>query len=62
VKNIKEVLSVLRMVKQFGWESRIKEQIDEAREEELRWLFRRKLLNLMNVCVNYISKYFLSLS
>jgi hypothetical protein len=50
---VKEILGILRMVKQFGWEARVKEQLDEAREEELKWIFRRKLLNLVNMCINY---------
>jgi hypothetical protein len=37
-----------------GWESRVKEQIDEMREEELRWIFRRKMLGLINMSVNYV--------
>jgi hypothetical protein len=37
-----------------GWESRVKEQIDEMREEELRWIFRRKMLGLVNMSVNYV--------
>jgi hypothetical protein len=57
VKRVKETLGVLRMVKQFGWETRVKEQLDEAREEELKWIFRRKLLNLVNICINYTGEH-----
>jgi hypothetical protein len=53
VKTVKETLGVLRMVKQFGWEARVKEQIDKAREEELKWIFWRKLLNLVNIVSNF---------
>jgi hypothetical protein len=41
------------MIKQFGWESRVKTQIYDTREEELKWIFRRKLLNLVNMCINH---------
>jgi hypothetical protein len=37
-----------------GWESRVKEQIDQKREEELKWVFQRKMLGLVNVIVNYV--------
>jgi ABC-type bacteriocin/lantibiotic exporter with double-glycine peptidase domain len=54
VKYIKEVISILRMVKQFGWEKQVKSQIDAKREEELYWTFRRGLFGLVNMTVNYI--------
>jgi ABC-type multidrug transport system fused ATPase/permease subunit len=53
VTYIKEVLSILRMVKQFGWESRVKREIDAKREEELYWTFRRAILQLVNMVTKY---------
>jgi ABC-type bacteriocin/lantibiotic exporter with double-glycine peptidase domain len=54
VRHIKEVLTILRMVKQFGWERQVQEQIDAKREEELHWILRRGLLQLINTAANYV--------
>jgi hypothetical protein len=32
----------------------VKEQIDQKREEELKWVFQRKMLGLVNLIVNYV--------
>ena len=42
------VLSVIRMVKLFGWEDKVNEQIAEKRAVELSWLMKRRLLGLLN--------------
>jgi hypothetical protein len=39
-------MGVLRMIKLFGWEGRIRETVAEKREEELRWIWKQKLLGL----------------
>ena len=44
-------MSVLRMIKLFGWESRVKESFAEKRENELGWIWKRKMLTLTNNCV-----------
>lgn len=41
-------MSVLRMIKLFGWERRVKENVAEKREIELGWIWKRKMLNLIN--------------
>ncbi|KAJ7481603.1 hypothetical protein FB451DRAFT_1030640 [Mycena latifolia] len=41
-------------VRMFGWERQMNEEIAEKREEELSWLWRRKLLNLANNLVNSV--------
>ena len=41
-------MSVLRMVKLFGWETRVRDAIAEKREAELWYIFKRKMLNLLN--------------
>jgi ABC-type bacteriocin/lantibiotic exporter with double-glycine peptidase domain len=51
VKAVKETLNVLRMVKQFGWEEEVKKQIEAQRAEELKWIFWRKMYNLVNIIV-----------
>ena len=48
------VMSVIRMIKLFGWESRIYNQIDEKREEELALVWKRKLLGVGNAAVKYV--------
>jgi ABC-type multidrug transport system fused ATPase/permease subunit len=53
VEYIKEILAILRMVKQFGWETRVKDEIDAKRAAELRLTFRREMLQLVNMVVNY---------
>lgn len=42
------VLSVIRMVKLFGWESKVNDQIGAKRDVELRFLTKRRLLALLN--------------
>ncbi|PPR08265.1 hypothetical protein CVT24_001158 [Panaeolus cyanescens] len=44
VQKKSEAISVVRMVKMFGWEKRMTELIAEVRAEELKWLFRMKIL------------------
>ena len=44
-------MGVLRMIKLFGWESRVKETFAEKRENELGWIWKRKILGLTNNCV-----------
>lgn len=39
-------MNVLRMIKLFGWERKVNGQVEEKREEELRLLWKRKLLEL----------------
>jgi hypothetical protein len=39
-------MSLLRMIKQFGYEQAVEEQIAEKRDAELQWIWRRKLLGL----------------
>ena len=44
-------MGVLRMIKLFGWESRVKDQVARKREEELRFVWKRKMLMLSNYAV-----------
>jgi hypothetical protein len=36
------------MIKLFGWEPKVDKQIAEKREDELKWLWKRRLLDLLN--------------
>jgi hypothetical protein len=38
----------------FGWERQINETIAEKREEELTWIWRRKLLDFVNNVVKSV--------
>ncbi|EIN13416.1 P-loop containing nucleoside triphosphate hydrolase protein [Punctularia strigosozonata HHB-11173 SS5] len=49
-----ETMNVLRMIKLFGWERKVEGQIAEKREDELKWLWKRRLLDLLNNNVNYV--------
>ncbi|KAJ7581129.1 P-loop containing nucleoside triphosphate hydrolase protein [Mycena floridula] len=54
VQRVTETMNVLRMVKMFGWESKLHEKIDETREEELEWVRKGRFLEIVNGSVNYI--------
>ncbi|EIM92492.1 uncharacterized protein STEHIDRAFT_127305 [Stereum hirsutum FP-91666 SS1] len=54
VQTVTETMNVLRMIKLFGWEPKINERVAEKRDDELRWIRRRQLLNLLNGNMNYI--------
>lgn len=41
-------MSVIRMIKLFGWERRVESKIYEKREEELAWLWKIKILGTIN--------------
>ncbi len=36
------------MIKLFGWENQVKESVGEKREEELRWVWKGKLLGMIS--------------
>ena len=53
-------INVLRMVKLFGWERKMDEQIDKRREEELLILWKlkvRRLLLLLKIECSDLSSY-----
>lgn len=41
-------MNIIRMIKVFGWEKKMEEQISEKREEELVWLWKKQVLGLIN--------------
>ncbi|QRW21004.1 ABC transporter transmembrane region [Rhizoctonia solani] len=53
VQGITEVMSVIRMIKLFGWENKIKAQVDAKREDELHWYKKKRVLVLFNLVTNY---------
>jgi hypothetical protein len=47
-------MSILRMVKLFGWEPKIAERLAEKREHELQRIKLRQLLNLINTNIKWV--------
>ncbi|KII86381.1 hypothetical protein PLICRDRAFT_56093 [Plicaturopsis crispa FD-325 SS-3] len=43
VQTVSEILNVARMVKLFGWESKMSARVEEKREEELQFIWARKM-------------------
>lgn len=41
-------MNVLRMIKLFGWEKRMNEKVAEKRDQELVWIWKRQILDLIN--------------
>ncbi|KAF7377837.1 hypothetical protein MSAN_00207200 [Mycena sanguinolenta] len=54
VQTVSETMTVLRMIKMFGWENQIYERISEKREEELIWIWYRKLMSTASWVVNSV--------
>ncbi|KIM54250.1 hypothetical protein SCLCIDRAFT_1222221 [Scleroderma citrinum Foug A] len=54
VQMVTETMNVLRMIKLFGWEKKMNEQISEKREVELTWIWNFKLLDLVNNVLNWV--------
>ncbi|KAI1795060.1 hypothetical protein LXA43DRAFT_1080347 [Ganoderma leucocontextum] len=54
VQNVTETMSVIRMVKLFGWEPRVADQLAEKRENELTFIRKYKILELINNNVNFV--------
>ncbi|KAH9077606.1 hypothetical protein EDB83DRAFT_2285647 [Lactarius deliciosus] len=54
VHTVTETMAILRMIKLFGWESKISARLAEKREQELRYIKMRQILNLINGNVNYV--------
>ncbi|KII86823.1 hypothetical protein PLICRDRAFT_700101 [Plicaturopsis crispa FD-325 SS-3] len=54
VQTVTESISVVRMVKLFGWESKIAAKIDEVRNDELVWLWKRQVLEMSYGILNFL--------
>ncbi|KZT65009.1 P-loop containing nucleoside triphosphate hydrolase protein, partial [Daedalea quercina L-15889] len=51
VQSVTESMNVIRMIKLFGWEPRVKQQLEEKREDELYYQWKYRLLGLINGCL-----------
>ncbi|KAJ7283148.1 P-loop containing nucleoside triphosphate hydrolase protein [Mycena rebaudengoi] len=54
VQSVSEAVNVLRMVKLFGWETKMKDRISAKRDEELIWLRKRLFLVLASAFANFV--------
>ncbi|KIJ48474.1 hypothetical protein M422DRAFT_247819 [Sphaerobolus stellatus SS14] len=41
-----ETMSVVRMIKLFGWEAKMSAQLDKKREEELKWVWKSRMYDM----------------
>ncbi|KAF9243723.1 hypothetical protein BU15DRAFT_71850 [Melanogaster broomeanus] len=53
VQVVTETMSVLRMVKLFGWETKMEARINEKRDVELAWTWKFRMCELINNVVTY---------
>ncbi|KAI0306147.1 hypothetical protein B0F90DRAFT_1814940 [Multifurca ochricompacta] len=54
VQTATETMSILRMIKLFGWEPKIAARLAEKREQELQFIKTRQILNLINGNINFV--------
>ncbi|KAI8982789.1 multidrug resistance-associated ABC transporter [Trametes punicea] len=54
VQDVTETMSVIRMIKLFGWEPKVSDQLAKKREDELKYIRKYKILELINGNVNYV--------
>ncbi|KAG8713050.1 hypothetical protein FRC11_013442, partial [Ceratobasidium sp. 423] len=53
VQLIVESLNIIRTIKLFAWEKRVKTQSEKKRQEELNWYQKRQFLGLFTTNINY---------
>ncbi|KAF5317797.1 hypothetical protein D9619_012673 [Psilocybe cf. subviscida] len=54
IQAVTEAVNIIRMVKLFGWETKMTTQLEKKREEELKWLWQMKVYDTANGLVGYI--------
>ena len=47
-------MNLIRMIKLFGWEPKVSEQLAEKREVELKYQFKFRMLELANGNFNFV--------
>lgn len=47
-------MNVLRMIKLFGWETKMNEKIAEKREDELRYIWKQRILEVCTVNLKFV--------
>jgi hypothetical protein len=56
------VMQVIRMIKLFGWEKKMEENVYEKREEELVWIKKRQIIEVLSAIVKCVSFFMSSMS
>ncbi|KAJ7264448.1 P-loop containing nucleoside triphosphate hydrolase protein [Mycena haematopus] len=51
VQSVSEAVNVLRMIKLFGWEEKMKTRIADKRDSELIWIRKRRMIDLVSYLV-----------
>lgn len=51
-------MSVIRMVKLFGWEGKMSERLDKKREEELAWVWKSRMYDMVFNNIKCVVKYY----
>ncbi|TDL13954.1 hypothetical protein BD410DRAFT_757430 [Rickenella mellea] len=54
VQLVAESMNILRLIKFFGWEEKINAQIAEKCEDELKYVLKGRLLDILNNIINYV--------
>ncbi|KAJ7156234.1 hypothetical protein C8R46DRAFT_429362 [Mycena filopes] len=54
VQMFTETMTVVRMIKMFGWEKQMNEKVAEKREDELTWIWWRKVVYTASGILNFI--------
>ncbi|KAL5534538.1 hypothetical protein ACEPAG_1001 [Sanghuangporus baumii] len=54
VQTVTETMNVIRMIKLFGWEPKMNKQVAEKRDEELKFIWKRQLLDISNGTLNFL--------
>jgi hypothetical protein len=55
VQAIAEAVSVMRMIKLFGWEKKVIGGIEGKRDQELSWIWKIMVLKIFNNLVGYVA-------
>ncbi|KAJ7758122.1 hypothetical protein DFH07DRAFT_818757 [Mycena maculata] len=53
IQSVSEAVNVLRMIKLFGWEGKMKDRIADKRDDELLWIRKRRFIDLGSNLVNF---------
>ncbi|KAJ6612668.1 multidrug resistance-associated ABC transporter [Mycena sp. CBHHK59/15] len=62
IGTISETITVLRMIKMFGWESKMLGRVNDNREEELLWIWKREIFEFFANTVNDVIPIFTMLA
>ncbi|KAH7097252.1 hypothetical protein BKA62DRAFT_751274 [Auriculariales sp. MPI-PUGE-AT-0066] len=53
VQEVTEMMNLVRMIKLFAWERKVQDRLSEKREDELLWIWKTRILTLVNVNLNF---------